>query len=166
MGHQVNFHALPQDIEEIENVVRRIEPALVLHNRSPGIKPRVVDTLNLSENGERWLRYYFVRAADISNVVTERVPAQGYWTVDVIRSPVIEVTSCFFDGEILRRGRVYSVDGFYEENGVWKKKDEQFIAWSSRVMRKIKKCLTRQGTEYIGNAAKEWMAQEGGKLVL
>ena len=39
-------------------------------------------------------------------------------------SPVVELTRCFFDGHILRRGRLYFVDRYYGTNGDWIEKPE------------------------------------------
>lgn len=165
MGHQVNFHAAPQDIGDIEAAIRKLEPMAVLHDRSPEARPRVLPSLRFEEDGQPLLFYFLVRESDLSQVVTRHVPAQGYWSVDGLRSPVIEFNSCYFDGRVLRRGRVYYVDGFYGEDDVWVDKQQSFRTWANAVLKATKKCLRKRGSDYIGPAAAEWLAQGDGELV-
>ncbi|MFH1921036.1 MAG: hypothetical protein ABIP48_14295 [Planctomycetota bacterium] len=165
MGHQVNFFAAPDDIAQLQQRIGDIEPMCILHDRSPTVKPRVLSTLDFVEDGQPLIFYFLVRESDLAQVVTRHVPAQGYWTVDVLRSPVVEFNSCFFDGTILRRGRVYYVDGFYGDNDEWIEKPEDFRLWAKVVLKATKKCLKRHGSDYIGPAAAEWLARGDGRLV-
>lgn len=165
MGHQVNFHATPDDIDHIERTIGLLEPMDILHSRSPLAEPRIVPSANTIENGQRWLFFFLVRKCDLGEVIMEQVPAQGYWAVDVVRSPVVEFSSCYFDRAVLRRGRVYYVDGSFGENGVWSEKPENFRLWAKSVLKTTKKLLKRHGTDYIGQDALTWLQRENGKLV-
>jgi hypothetical protein len=166
MGHQVNFYATPVDIAALGAAVSRVEPMLILHDRSSSAEPRSLPALDHHEGGRRHLFYFLVREADLAHVVTTHVPAQARWTVDVLRSPVIEFTSCFFDGNLLRRGRVYYVDGFYGEDGAWLEKPESFRTWAKRVLHVTRTALTKfDEREYIGADARAWLEHEHGRLV-
>jgi hypothetical protein len=165
VGHQLNFHATPADIAELETDIRKQEPIAIIHSRSPTANPLVLPSLSFVEGGEPFLFYRLVRESDLSEVVTRHVPAQGYWTVDVLRSPVVEFNSCYFDGKILRRGRAYYVDGFYGEGEAWVEKPESFRLWARGVLRILRKSLKRHGTDYIGRDALSWLQHDGGKLV-
>jgi hypothetical protein len=93
------------------------------------------------------------------------VTTQGYWVVDVLRSPALELSSCFFDGKILRRGRIYYVDGFGGEDGAWIEKPETFRTWARRVRAAIRKALARQGDfDDIGPDARAWLEREHRRL--
>lgn len=165
MGHQVNFHATPQDIGELEAAIRNLEPLVVLHDRSPTVAPRLVPSMEFTEDARRLLFFFVVREADLPAVVTRHVPAQGYWTVDVLRSPVVELNSCWFDGRSLRRGRVFYVDGFFGEAGEWSVKPAEFRTWAKRVLKSTKKTLMKYESDYIGTDALSWLRRESGKLV-
>jgi hypothetical protein len=166
MGHQVNFYLDAHDTKQIEAVVRSVRPMLVLHSRSPQPEPKLLDSLSHDEQGQTWLFYRLVLPEDLGAVVMEHVPAQGYWTVDVLKSPVIQFNRCYFDGTILRRGRLYYVDGFYDINQRWEVKSESFRKWAKAVFAKTKKALKKHETDYIGTGAASWLASSGGKLVL
>jgi hypothetical protein len=164
VGHQVNFFATPDDVAQLEKQLGEMD-ACILHDRSPTAQPRSLPGLNFHESGQRLLFYFLVREEDLPKVVTEHVPAQGYWSVDVLRSPVVEFNSCYFDGKILRRGRVYYLDGFYDQDGLWVEKSEGFRSWAKQVLKTTKRILKRHQSDYIGPAALEWLARGEGKLV-
>ena len=164
MGHQLNFHATLPDVARLEEIVRAIEPVVVLHSRSPTAEPRIVPSVNFEEQGRRWLFYFLVREADLGRAVTEPVPAQGYWSVDVLRSPVVQFTNCYFDGLVLRRGRIYYVDGYYGADGTWVEKPETFRLWAATLRKATRKALSRRDGDYIGREAALWLEREGGRL--
>src|ERR1043165_7618856 len=122
MGHQLNFFLGPTDQIELETRLRNVDELVILHSRSPTDEPRIVETMNFSEDGKQWLFFHFVRLSDLSAVQIREVPAQRYWVVDILKSPVVEVNRCYYDGKILRRGRLYYVDGFYDAQDQWLEK--------------------------------------------
>jgi hypothetical protein len=142
MGHQINFFLGPNDHAELEMRLREAGELVVLHVRSPTPEPRQVDNTNFTEDGKQWLFLYLVRPDDLSAVRTREVAAQRYWSVDDLRSPVIELTRCYYNGKILRRGRLYFVDGYYGAEDQWVEKPEEFKAWANRLFAAARKTLT------------------------
>ena len=142
MGHQINFFLGPNDHAALEMRLREAGELVVLRSRSPTPEPHQVDTTNFTEDGRQWLFLYLVRPSDLSAVRTEEVTAQGYWSVDDLRSPVIELTRCYYNGKILRRGRLYFVDGYYGAQDQWVEKPEEFKAWAKRLFAAARKTLT------------------------
>lgn len=165
MGHQVNFYISPTDTVLLERTLRKSFPLVVVHDRSASRAPRVVDSLDVEEDGKPWLYLYLARPDDLDELVMQHVPAQGYWALDVIKSPVIEFNRCFFNDQILRRGRVYYVDGFYGSDKTWVEKSESFRRWARSILSTTKKSLKRHGSDYIGHDALSWLGSSGGKLV-
>lgn len=161
MGSQVNFFLTPGDTARLEAVVRLVQPFVVLHSRSPTPSPRQLANVDFVEGGEQWLFFHLVRPEDVGAVVMRHVPAQGYWTVDVLRSPVIEFNGCFFDSRTLRRGRVYYTPSFFDADGALVQKPQEFLAWSKSLFAAVKKNLKRRGTEYVGTEAEAWTASGG-----
>ncbi len=166
MGHQVNYHALLEDFAEIEAKIRRIEPLVILYDQSPTAAPQVAPALDFKNESGVWLFCYLVREVDMAAVMTKHIPTQGYWLIEDHHSPVIECSGCFFDGNVLRRGRMYYTDGDYDKSGTWAEKPEAFRKWAAAVLRVTKKYLDKlPGGAYIGPAAARWLATSGGKLV-
>ncbi len=172
MGHQFSFYQTAKDIAAMEQRLRKRTEFVIFTYTSECASPHVVSSLNAEENGRRITSYYLARPEDMGSIVMHHVPEQGYWTVDEQASPVIELGTCFFDGQILRSSRAYYVDGFYGPDDQWitkRMKSEEFRKWAKVIFSTIKKTLKRldpnsKFVEYIGEDAAAWHAA-GGKLV-
>ena len=165
MGKQLRFYLTPADTELAEGRIRECDSLCVLHSRSSQPHPRVCSNLDVREDGKRWLFLYLVRETDLGQVVLKEVPAQQYWAIDSLRSPVIEFNCCFFDGLRLRSGRIYYTDGFYGEDGVWIEKPTAFLNWAKCVFSAVKKISKSTGGYYVGADAKRWLEETKGKLI-
>ena len=167
MGQQVNFYATPNDLKAAEERIRQCGDYLVLHARSPQSKPRIVPSVDFEENGKKWLFYYLVKPDDLASVQTREVAKQDYWTIDDLRSPVVEFTSSFFDGAKMRPGRVYFQDRYYADNGQLVTKPESYVKWAKSILVAVKKELQRDTAldAYIGPDALNWVKQQGGTLL-
>jgi hypothetical protein len=161
MSKQVNFYVTPEDTTLLEDSLRDIESFVVLHSRSDSSKPRILANLDYIENGQQWLYLFLVRPDDLDSVSMRYVPAQDYWTVDVLKSPVIELNRCFFDGQILRRGRIYYIGKFYGTNDELIAKPEPFQKWANSVFKTTKKALNKINSDYFGRNAQEWLTSGG-----
>jgi hypothetical protein len=163
MGHQLNFYALPAGIAQLERVLRETEDIAILHSRSESVELRIVDSLDVHEHDTQWLFFFLVRRADLADVVTRHVPAQGYWAIDDTRSPVIELTRCFFDDTVLRRGRLWYADGFYGIDRAWVEKPKEFRDWGQKVLLRARRTLMPWKSDYISAEVKDWL-ETGGRL--
>jgi len=154
MSRQIEIYLTPNDIEILEQLLMEIEPLHVLHSRSPTSSVRILEGLNFSENGHRWLFFGLIRRRDVENIKMNYIESQKYWVFDVMESPLIEFSSCFFDGKILRRGRFFYKKDFFSDAGLCEK-DNEFLAWANKVFLSVKKNLTRRGSFYYGREAIE-----------
>lgn len=161
MGQQVNFYLTPVDFSDLMLRVARCGDFVVIHSKSPDARPRVVPSAHFEEDGSPWLFLGLARSEDIGAIRMHAVSAQGYWGVDELRSSVITLTRCFHDGHILRSGRLYVVDSYYDENGAKVKKPEPFLRWARCVLTAAKKGLAHDSSlgAYVGPNA---MAQTSG----
>jgi hypothetical protein len=165
VGHQVNFFITPDDARMIETELKAEHPLVIIDDISTSAAPSVVDTAAVEDRTGPRLFFHMVRGPDLRSVVMKHVPARGEWAVDVLDSPAIEYTRSFFDGRVLRRGRLYYVDRHDGEDGTLIDKSAVFREWARLVLEKTRKLLKRQGTDYIGPHAKAWLESSGGKLV-
>jgi hypothetical protein len=161
MGHQVTFYATRPDIDRLEAAFRIALEISIVHSRNSIDAARVVRSTTLDPT---WLFYDFSRPIDVPLIKMEHVPTQGYWTVDVLRSPVVEFSACYFDGKVLRAGRSYYVDGYYDDRGSWTEKSPEFRAWGKSLLSMLKKALTKRGSSYVGLDALRWLESSGGTL--
>ena len=163
MGHQTTFFITPKDTRTVESALRETGDFVILHSRSQSATPREVKHLDFAENGKPWLFFLLVLREQLAQVRTHLVPEQGYWTTEVLNSPIIEFNRSFFDGRIIRPGRIYYVDGFYGPDDAWVEKPEAFRSWAAKTLRAVKKTLTKRGAAYVGAEAGEWL-DSGGKV--
>lgn len=165
MGRQIYFYLEPRDLVPFERALLEPGDTSILHHRSPNPEPRVVDSLVLEEGGQPWLFFSLVRTEDMPAIVMRHVPAQQHWTIDVLRSPVVEFSRGRFDGSALHRGRLYYVDSFYDEHGRSVTKGEPFRTWAKALFGRAKRPLKKQGGDYLGPIAEARLASGEIRLV-
>jgi hypothetical protein len=159
MGHQLYFFAGPNDLLALEARVKGVDHSPILHQRSFAPTPRVLESTVFKENGKQWLYFYLIRSEDLASVKLREVATQGYWVVEDLTSPVVELNRCYYDGKILRRGRLYYTDGYFEQSG-WIEKSPEFIGWAKRIFAAARKSFKfdRELLSYIGPEAKELLS--------
>lgn len=153
MSHQLVFLATPADLAEFEPRIRGTEGISCLAWRSPTESPVLKDHFFKYTPGRDDLTVFLARTAPVTAVLTRPVPAQGYWVVDGLRSPVIEVSRCFVSAEGIRPGRLYYTDGYYGEDGLWIEKPDLFRKWAATVLQTARKFFRRSDSTYVGSEA-------------
>ncbi len=74
--------------------------------------------------------------------------------MDVLRSPVIEYRRCFTDGKILRRGRLFFIEDYYDENERTVKKDTEFRDWARAMVARVRRIMKkRDDGDYMSTGA-------------
>jgi hypothetical protein len=157
MSHQINYYILPSETGAIEAGLKTIAPMVILHHRSPHARPNVASSFSAGAVNPPTLYYFLLLEADLALVRMLEVPAQGYWVVDSLRSPVIELSVCYFNGALIRRGRVYYNTTWYDDNDMKVVKSDAFQHWSKRIFARLRKALTRKGSFYFGPQALAWL---------
>jgi len=165
MGRQVNFYMLPDDIAAYEQVLKAEGNVCFLEEMTPTPQIRIIDTLAVPETKNRRLRVYLAQEGDLSGIVTEEVPTQQYWLIDVVQSLAVEFDRSYYNGQILGRGRLYFQTGYYDSNDQCIDKPEEFVRWADRLLRWIRRHYKRNPETgfYLGPHAWEWVAR-GGQL--
>jgi hypothetical protein len=167
MSSQINFFLTPLDLSMLEQRLKKQCSVVFLGIPLEQPAPRLLSTLEVARYGEEWLKVFLAHPESLGALVFKHVPKQGYWLVDDDRSPVIELSRCFYDGKILRRGRVYYTKGFYDEAGQWVDKPADFLAWAKKVFSVTRKGLQRDAGlgSYVGQDAEEKRQKEGLQFV-
>ncbi len=163
MSHQVNYYVTPDDMKLIVAKLMAIETMHVLSRKSSSPVAEVVPEMSICD--PPYLTYYLVRAADLASVVTRSVPAQGYWVVDDLYSPVVECSTSYVGEGIIRRDRVYFKNGYYGADGAWIEKPEAFRKWGMKVLRTIKKSLVLLPSGYYIGAEAAARVERGESIL-
>jgi len=142
-GHQVTFFLTPHDLAECEARMRNLGELVLFEYRALIVQPQILDSTVVPEMGKSWLKICLARPRDVLSVRFDEVKEQGHYMMDVIRSPAVELSRCFFDGKHLRRGRLYFVSEFFGSDGVLVRKEHDFVKWAKGVLRFAVKGLAR-----------------------
>lgn len=166
MGHQISFYLSPPDIIDLEAALRGQLRFEIVPERLKSPELFTLESLTVPAMGKSDLGVYLVRPEDLDAVELLHAPGVGLWCVDVQKSPVIEFSRCYFSPQLLREGRVYYVDGFFDEDENWIEKSEEFRKWAQKIYRLIRKTLTnsKERHAYVGKHALEWHNRTKGKL--
>ena len=166
MGHQLNFYLTEQDSQRFESELLAGEDSLIIHNRSRGPFPRVVESTDLVDQGQREVFSFLARRTDLDLVVMKEIPTQGYWTIDDLRSPVVQLIRSVCDRDQIKRGRLFYDASYYDQTGKLVSKDTEFIKWAKGTFSRARRLLTynRQLGAYLGAEAVE-LSDKGARFV-
>lgn len=162
MGRQITLYLLPSDTSLFEESLKKSLDISFFEYESPSSRPRPVASLGIPSMGESWLIIYLTLPNQAKNIVCEKVPSQGYWTIDSLRSPVVEFSRCYFNGKVLREGRLFYDSGYYDDSGTWVEKPKDFLEWADKLFRITKKVLKKipNKQEYAGQDALAWLEKK------
>lgn len=166
MGHQILFYLSDRDTSDLENNLFGIDETVVLLDRFRGPFPDCRDTTDIVEHGQRRYFFYLARHVDLDSIVTKEVAPQGYWTIDDLRSPVIEFSRSRVNSDVIKRGRLYYSDTYYNGTGGLISKPGEFLKWSKKILSDARRLLSydQELRAYLGKEAKE-LRKSGVKLV-
>src|SRR4051812_30321717 len=105
MGRQIQLYLLPQDIVDFEVALESRDTAM-LKRLSPDPRPVFADTAIVETSELTCADSYLVRTSDCDRVLLRAIPSRGIWTIDDLRSPVIQFFGCHFDNRSLKQGRL------------------------------------------------------------
>ena len=158
MGHQVGFYLTPDDLQGLERRLREAGEIAILDSRSRRPAPARLLSTAVPEMGVTPLRVLLARPEDLPVLSFTEVAGRGGWSVDALRSPVMELDRCFYDGTVLRRGRLYYVDGCYGAKGEWVEKPAAFLDWAKTMLAAARRYLKKHPDlgEYAGPEVLSW----------
>lgn len=158
---------LAADLSEFEQVIRSKENVLFVKHRLSAPEIQTFGTLAVPEMGTTPLLLYLVREKDVEKVVIKPV-AGKYWMIDILYSPAVELMRGYHNESVARRGRLYFQPGFYDSEGCWIDKPQEFIKWADSLLRWVRRHYHRdpQSGFYVGPSAGKWVSERQGILEL
>jgi len=139
-GKQINFYITEKELLAFDEYFLESNSALI---GLPLKKPQIdyCNTLNgLNNSNYEWSLFLRIaRISDISSLVIKYIDTQGYFLIDTLHSPVIEMSKSSFDDNAkkITRGRLFYHPGYFNDNGNWVEKDSEFIFWASQLYKKF-----------------------------
>ena len=157
MGKQFNLLCTHVDLRTIEAVIRAAATAELLsevaNDELSALMPLDQLAIEPARAGTVSLFCYLAPRLRPRKVVIERL-SEVKTNVDLVKSEVISFWRPFYDGKIIRAGRLYYRERFLEKGAIVER-DEHFCAWADDVMKTVRKQLTLSKVHqaYVGDDA-------------
>ena len=135
---QLNFYLNKKDSGLLDSRLIEVEDLVFLKARSGSSNPHFLINSIIKNMGKEPLKIILVRNSDLENLAFQRVENTKDFRIDTLKSPVIEYSRCFVSHEIIRRGRLYCQNSYFDENGDLMKKPEGFLKWRKRIFEKAR----------------------------
>jgi len=155
MSHQFRILLTSEDVPEIEQLIQSIAPVCFFRDNSDRPIPHAVPTLDVLESAKPWLFYYLAPLSEIDSIVMRPISAQTRWSIDFLRSPVIEFTRSYIDGASIRPGRLFYKNSFYAADDSLQYKSDEFQKWAKQIFGVVKNRLTKMEYGYAGRHAQK-----------
>jgi hypothetical protein len=157
MSKQFSLLATDSDLQALENILRESGEVEILSVNATeddrNLLPLDSLPIPLSQAGKVPLVCYLAPIGMPKSIFLKRLSPVKI-SVDVDRSHLIEVMRPFYNGEIVRRGRLYYHNTLLI-GGAFVPKDPDFCRWADRVFARVKRDLKydREQQAYVGNDA-------------
>jgi hypothetical protein len=160
MGRQVNFYMGSEDLVEFEQMLKKRGGISFIPYELSREAVEAVPTLLLAreKSGTPSYTMYLARESDLGNIRQfYHVAIHGYWFVNELNSPVVEMAKSFVQDQMIRRGRLYFNTGYYDQEDHWVEKSKEFIRWADSLLRWIRSHYVIERTTgwYIGPQAQQ-----------
>jgi hypothetical protein len=149
MGKQINFFATDSDFMQLQQTLLAVAPYNILLPRSTESAARVVPNLQFTDNGQQQLFFFVARSEDLSKIKFNYVVAQGYWSVNVLKSPVIELHRGLAEGRRIDRSRLYFTESYFDDSQKLTRKSDDFCKWANSIFSKSRRIMVRKEMDYI-----------------
>jgi hypothetical protein len=164
---QVNFFLTVDDQDDLINAFRaRVGEFVIIDSIAEGGRLRLLQTAEIKRMGAERLKVYLARPNDVALVRLNHLQHHPHETVDIVRSPIVEFDRCYHRDHQLRRGRLYMVGAYYDDD-VLLKKDDGFLKWANALITTARRRLTK-GPEsffYFGRNALELKRSASARFV-
>ncbi len=146
MGRQVEFRVHPDDLEAMETAIRSsADDVVVLAQPTPTPQIVVAATIasQVANTLTTWPEVLVARAADLDSLVVKNVAAQGYFLIDKLRSPVIELgPGVDLHSRKVGKGRMWFATSYFSDDA---KVDAAlgFTAWGDGLLRWVRRSWAR-----------------------
>lgn len=162
MGRQTQLYLLPADTHVFEAELRMQLGARLLRPVGAEPVPSEMATSTVTVNGIPRMDCFLSPLGRVQ-VRFRQIESRQLWTIDSLRSEIVEFRGCHLNANRLKRGRLFYQTGFYNDDRVWTNKSAEFIEWAEKVRRLMKELFLydRHERAVIGKDAAEWKNKGG-----
>jgi hypothetical protein len=163
-SRQINFFLTASDQAELLMRFGAKGDFVVVQSRARDGNLCLLESAEVKDVGVEPLQVYLARPTDLEAIQFHILESQPYNTVDVVRSPVIELSRCYHVGGRLRRGRLYFVTEYYD-GGAMTRKETAFLKWASDLIAIARRNLMKEPASPFYFGASALRAKELGTMI-
>jgi hypothetical protein len=153
-GRQFSFFLGPNDQKSFEEALRGTGQVAFLKDRSHSPVAETQNSSVILKFGEEWLRILIARRDDVDKIRFKPIKDRNDFSCDVTLEPIVQFSRCYVDDKIIRPGRLYRVDEYFDTNDKLKEKSPAFIEWADQLFANGKEALHKIGPGlYAGTEA-------------
>jgi len=161
LGRQIQIFMAPEDQLTLENAIHAAAAFTILEALSESPTPERKNSTILTDYGEERLRIILVQPGRAPEIRYKAIPGTREFTCDVVKNPIIEYDRCYYDGKIIRSGRLYFVPRFYNANRECEDKGRDFTDWCGRIFKAVRSSAQSIGKGYFAGAEAIKMRNQG-----
>jgi hypothetical protein len=142
VGRQVNFILNRRDLDRFEAFFWSSGQVAALSQPTPSADLVIANSLRPeAENQLRpWSTMFLARDADLDLIRVHLVEQQGYYLIDVLRSPVVEWSPGYNPTRHRSgRGRLWFPTGYWDDEGKFVQMPSGFLGWGDRLLRWVRR---------------------------
>ena len=153
MELQINFFLTAEDQVAFEEHLKKAGDFVAIRWKSDKPEPAVVDLS--AHTGVLSLR--LVLPQHLVKVSMQPILTRREYSVDGLISPVVEYSRCPQEDRLIRRGRLYFQEGYFDAAGKWIVKDEAFVTWARRLRETARRFFKKRRISffYLGEGAEK-----------
>jgi len=151
---QLYFYLNLEDQCLFDQMLKADEQIIFCRYQAKKMHPIFLESTVIKEVGEEALKIIMVRKTDIENIKYRKVTGRNSYFIDTLRSPVIEYSRCYVTKKLVRRGRLYFLKKYYDDNNTLIEKPRDFVVWANHILGAARKNLAfHSAGELIGSGA-------------
>lgn len=158
---QINFFMDLNDLSAFDEYIHSLRDVAIIKLPLQRSQLNCSNTV-LNQSDEEWIDVYLTKHQYLEDVLIQFVEAQNYWVIDELRSPVVQFLRCYRGETYIRRGRLYLVTEYYNEQGLAETKPHEFIDFGTTLINWIRtNYATDQSTGFYLGPNAETLAATG-----
>lgn len=153
-SRQLNFYLNLSDQHLFDQMLRADGQTKLCRYQTEQASPCFLKSSIIRKMGEEPLKIVLVRKSDIEDIQYRKIRDRNIYSIDTLRSPVIEYSRCYVGDNVIRRGRLFFVKTYYDDKDVLIKKSSDFLAWANQMLGDARYSLTSYlSGDLIGSGA-------------
>jgi hypothetical protein len=142
-SRQINLFLTSADEGELLKAIWAKSEYVIVDNIAPNRSPRLLETIEIQDR----LKVYLAPPSHVRDIQLSEMKIAPYWTVDVVKSPVVEFVRCYHTEGRIQPGRLYFIIEYYEGK-ISATKNRDFVEWANTIVKIARRILKNDSESF------------------